>query len=132
MKRAYIVVLDDLMKTLERTGLRVTTFSALSVIVENPDITQTQLAQALRVERSGVVAMIDDLERAGLVKRGRVDGDRRAYALRATPQGETKHQEASDAVTTHEDRVFAALSGPERATMRNLLTSIERTGSVEP
>ncbi|GAA3865203.1 MarR family winged helix-turn-helix transcriptional regulator [Celeribacter arenosi] len=131
MKRAYMVVLDDLMKTLDRMGLRVTTFSALSVIVENPDITQTQLAHALRVERSGVVVIIDDLELSGLVTRGRVDGDRRAYALRATPKGEAKQKEASEAVSAHEDRVFSKLTPQDRTTLSTLLTTIERTGSLE-
>ena len=59
MKRAFLDIRDDLIVTLAPLGLRVMTFSALSIVVENPDLSQSQLAQSLRIERSGVVVLVD-------------------------------------------------------------------------
>ena len=68
-------------------GLRQTTFSALATIIENPDITQTQLGHALSIERSGVVLIVDEMENADIITRNKVKTDRRSYALRATLKG---------------------------------------------
>ncbi|WP_236637938.1 MarR family winged helix-turn-helix transcriptional regulator [Mangrovicoccus ximenensis] len=121
MKRAYILVREDMMRTLEPLGLRTTTFSALAIIVGNPDITQTQLSQAMSIDRSGVVVIVDQLEEAELISRGRVPGDRRSYALRATIQGRKTWKEAEQAVRAHEARLFSALTEEERSVLADLL-----------
>ncbi|MCA0043169.1 MarR family winged helix-turn-helix transcriptional regulator [Celeribacter litoreus] len=126
MKRAFLTVREDLASVLEPIGLRMTSFSALAVIVENPDISQSRLAEALHIERSGVVVLVDELERAEFIERGRVEGDRRQYALRATPIGEAKWAEAEKAVHAHEDGLFADLTDEERASLKSLLGRVGR------
>lgn len=125
MKRVYMRVRADLAETLEPLGLRIATFSALAVILETPDITQTQLAQALKVERSGVVVLVDELENAELIARNRAKGDRRSYALRATLKGRRLWAKAEAQVHAHEARLFAALSAEERAALREMLRRID-------
>lgn len=125
MKRVYMKVRADMTATLAPTRLRVATFSALAVILENPDITQTQLAQALKVERSGVVVLVDELENAELIARHRVKGDRRSYALRATLKGRRAWAKAEALVHAHEARLFAALDAPDRARLREMLNAID-------
>ncbi|PTQ75571.1 MarR family winged helix-turn-helix transcriptional regulator [Celeribacter persicus] len=127
MKRAFLSVREDLANVLEPLGLRMTSFSALAIIRENPDISQSRLAEALHIERSGVVVLVDELESADLIERGRVEGDRRQYALRTTEAGETKWKEAERAVHAHEDALFHDLSTEERATLRDLLRRVRRT-----
>ncbi|WP_417263855.1 MarR family winged helix-turn-helix transcriptional regulator [Celeribacter sp.] len=126
MKRAFLMVREDLARVLEPLGLRMTSFSALAIIKENPDISQSRLAVALHIERSGVVVLVDELESADLIERGRVEGDRRQYALRTTALGDKKWQEAERAVEAHEDALFAALSTEERTTLRALLGRVGR------
>ncbi|SFK05159.1 MarR family winged helix-turn-helix transcriptional regulator [Celeribacter neptunius] len=126
MKRAFLAVREDLAQHLEALGLRMTSFSALAVIIENPDISQSRLAEALKIERSGVVVLVDELESADLIERGRVEGDRRQYALRATPAGEARWQAAEKAVQAHEDGIFAALTAEERRTLKALLGRVRR------
>lgn len=121
MKRAFNVVQSDLARVLDPFGLRMLSFSTLMVVIDNPDITQTQLAQALSVERSNIVVVLDVLEEAGLLKRNPVPRNRRAYALRATLAGQRLAEKASRAVAEHEARLFSGLTASEHAVLRTAL-----------
>lgn len=128
MKQRYLLIRDDMIQTIEPLGLRVATFSALAIINAHPDITQTQLAQALRIERSGVVVLVDELENADLIGRNRVPGDRRSYALRATLAGQKLWKKAVAAVHAHEQAMLSALTEDEQKTLKDLL---RRIGAAE-
>ncbi len=131
MKRAYVHVQEDMLKSLEPLGLRIGTFSALAVVSANPGISQSRVADALNIKRSGVVLLIDELERAKALRRAPVEGDRRAYALRVTPAGERLWSEAERAVRAHEERFFADLSRGERKSLHNLLNRAARFGAIK-
>jgi DNA-binding MarR family transcriptional regulator len=124
MKLAYLLIQEDMMRILRPTGLRIVTFSALGIVVENPDISQTQLAQALQIERSGVVVIVDDLENADLISRNKVEGDRRSYALRATLKGRNLWSRTEKRVQEHEDGMLAGLTASEREMLKALLGRI--------
>jgi len=124
MKRAFLLVREDMARAIEPLGLRMMTFSALAVVVENPDISQTQLSQALNLDRSGMVVLVDDLESADLISRNRVPGNRRAYALRATLKGQRVWKKAEAAVREHESKMFSDLGADELERMRSVLRSI--------
>ena len=124
MKRATNILQADASRVLDEHGLRITTYSALSVICENPDVTQSQIAAALNMERSNTVLIIDALEQAGLIGRHRVPTDRRSYALRATLEGMKVCEDATKALAKHEDEILRDLSREERATLMALLAKI--------
>lgn len=128
IKRAYNVVRSDLAKTLEPFGLRITTYSTLILIVENPGIRQSDLADMLDIERPNLVMILDDLEQRHWIRRERVPTDRRAYALVPTPQGKRTCAKAVAADRAHEERVFASLSADQRAHLIRLLNRVERGG----
>jgi len=126
LKRAYLTVHGDFIASLAGLDLRPTQFSALSLIVDNPDISQTELARALSIERSNIVLVVDDLEGRELINRNRVKTDRRAYALRATLKGRRLHDKAVAQIRAHEERVLARLDPAERRTLIEMLNRIER------
>mgnify|MGYP001602657296 CR=1 FL=1 len=64
LKRAYVIVQSDFRAALGRDGLSPRVFSALSLVVQFPNITQSELARMLGIERSGLVAIVDDLKAA--------------------------------------------------------------------
>ncbi|SOC00031.1 DNA-binding MarR family transcriptional regulator [Rhodobacter sp. JA431] len=132
MKRAYLTIDAGLRPVLEGLGLRPATFSALAVIVDNPDITQTMLGQALHIERSGVVLIVDDLEAADLISRNKVEGDRRSYALRLTLKGRKLWARARQMVEDHDNLILAGLSPQERTLLKDLLNRIETAPLAEP
>jgi DNA-binding MarR family transcriptional regulator len=127
MKRATHLMQADAARVLEPLGLRITTFSALSVICDTPDVTQSQLAASLNMERSNTVLIIDALEEAGLIGRHRVLSDRRSFALRATLSGIKRRRTAVAALEAHEDAMLSGLSAEERATLVALLRRIDQT-----
>ncbi|QKV20732.1 MarR family transcriptional regulator [Oricola thermophila] len=131
MKRSFNVVQADLARTLEPFGLRMITFTALILIVDNPDLSQTQLASALTVERSNLVTIVDDLEGKGWIVRNPAPNDRRSHALRATREGHRMCERAVKAAREHEERLLAALGKAERETFIAALQTIERAKREE-
>ncbi|MCC6779928.1 MAG: MarR family transcriptional regulator [Hyphomicrobiales bacterium] len=68
-------------------GLRSGSFSALALISANPGCSQSQLARGLSLDKSAVVAVVDELEARGLARRVRQIHDRRLHALSLTANG---------------------------------------------
>lgn len=124
MKRVLSVVQADLAQVLGDFGLRAVSFSALGVVVRQPGISQSGLAEVLAVERSNLVQLVDDLSGRGLVTRAPVAGDRRRHALMPTREGSTLHARAAGAVAAHEAAMFHMLDKAERATLLHLLHKV--------
>lgn len=59
----------------------------LATIAERPDLTVSQLSQALSVHVSTASNLLDKMDRAGLIERQRVESDRRLVRLRLTDAG---------------------------------------------
>lgn len=128
MKRAMGVIQADLARTLDPFGLRMLTFSALSLIVENPGLRPSRLAAALSVERANVVVYVDQLEQAGWVSRAPSTRDRRAHALQATLAGRRVYARARAAVADHDRRMMNGLRAEQVAALRTALQRIEGAG----
>ncbi|MFD1509706.1 MarR family winged helix-turn-helix transcriptional regulator [Lacimonas salitolerans] len=125
LKRSATAVTADAARVLEPMGLRITTFSALTVICTHPGVRQTDLAATLGIERSNSVAVIDALEKAHWITREREPADRRAIALRPTTAGVMRQKTARLALLGHEDRMFADLTAMERRELVKLLSKIK-------
>lgn len=126
MKRAFIAVQADLGRALEPFDLRMITYSALALIVENPGLRQAQLAEGLSIERSNLVAIVDGLEKSGWIVRNPMPNDRRAYALTATEAGAALFERATAAVTEHEEKCLRDLGAEDRKQMTQMLKLVER------
>ncbi|WP_299027790.1 MarR family transcriptional regulator [uncultured Sulfitobacter sp.] len=129
MKRAFNVVQADLAKTLKPFELRMLTYTALVLIVDNPGLSQSQLADAMDVERPNLVVIVDELEQRELIVRQRVPTDRRAYALRVTLKGQHLFQQATDAVTAHEKALLGDIDTGAQDTMIATLIHIQSGGA---
>ncbi len=127
MKRAFNVVQADLAQTLKPFDLRMLTYTALVLIVDNPGLRQSQLADAMDIERPNLVVIIDELERRELINRERVPTDRRAYALKATLTGRRLYEKAVAAVTAHEAVLLGEIDETTRATVIAALKQIEKS-----
>jgi len=125
MKRAFMVIGADLARTLEPFELRMLTFTALTLIADNPGLSQSQLAEAMQVERPNLVVIVDELETRGLITRDRVPTDRRTYALRITAEGARLLANATRAVGEHENQMMGGLTEPEEAALISTLNRIE-------
>jgi DNA-binding MarR family transcriptional regulator len=101
-------------------------FGCLTVILSEGPLSQQALGQRMGVDRSTIVALVDDLEAAGFVERRRNPADRRAYALEATAAGRRWQEQAERAVEEVEDELLAPLSAAERRQLIGLLQRVLR------
>lgn len=116
LKRASNAVLGDLARVLKPFDLRMITYTALVLIVDNPGLRQSQLADAMDIERPNLVVILDELEQRDLIVRDTDPRDRRAYALRATSKGRALYDRSVRAVKAHE-RVLLQGIPPEARTL---------------
>lgn len=126
LKRTFNAIQADLALTLRPFELRMITFSLLAVIVDNPGLRQSQLAQVLAIERPNMVVLIDELERRELITREREPADRRAYALTCTLAGRRLYNTAQLAVLAHEEQFLQQLDGAQIDQIIANLRKIER------
>ncbi len=121
LKRAYVIVQADFRAALGKDGLAPRVFSALSLVVQFPNTTQSELARMLDIERSGLVAIVDELERRSYLARTAVPGDRRVQALVPTSVGLHAYAEIIAKVRAHERRLFSGMTMSERQSLLDLL-----------
>ena len=125
IKRAFLSVRNDLAATLQPFGLRMITFSVLSVVIDRPMIRQSELAEALAMERSNLVPVMDGLQKSGLIGRHQVEEDRRVCAFKATDKGRALFKQALMAVRAHERRMYGELDPAERLQLESFLSRVE-------
>lgn len=125
LKRAYMVLYPAAQAAVAELDLRIPTFSGLSVIVRNPGIAPSELAERLSMERSNIVVVIDELETRDLVVRTKSKTDRRRFALTATMRGKRLHDKAVAAIRRSEERLLQRLTAEEQAKLVELLNKIE-------
>jgi len=126
LKRAYMIVQNDFRDALSGDNMSARVFSALSLTVRYPNITQSDLARMMGIERSGLVAIVDVLEDRKFLCRAAVQGDRRVQALVPTDAGRRAYARAIRMVRDHEDRLFSDMTDSEKHTLLSLLKKIRR------
>jgi DNA-binding MarR family transcriptional regulator len=104
-------------------------FGCLTVIADEGPLSQQLLSARMLVDRTTMVAIVDELEQAGFVERRRNPDDRRAYALEATKPGRAWLAEKRDALRAAQDEVLSVLSAAER---RALVRSLQRLLVSQP
>jgi DNA-binding MarR family transcriptional regulator len=102
-------------------GLNPALFALLNVISAREGAIQQELGSALGIDRSTMVALIDQLESAGLATRRPSATDRRAREIALTPKGRRLLQRARGLIAQVEDEVLAGLTAEERHELLTLL-----------
>jgi len=95
----------------------------LLLIEANPGVTQSRLAQAMALDRSTMVGVLDALEARGWLER-RKGRDRRTNGLWLTRAGRALLARVKRRIAAHEARVTARLSSSERARLLVLLSKL--------
>jgi DNA-binding MarR family transcriptional regulator len=105
----------------EPMQLRPVEFSLLMLLLSNHDVTQTDLAAALRLNAPNLTLVISRLQERALVVRERHAGDRRAQWIRLTPAGRTLARQASKASNLMEAELRSRYTDAEWAMLLELL-----------
>jgi DNA-binding MarR family transcriptional regulator len=109
---------------LEPFGLHPRHFGVMTVLDARPGTTQQDLADHSRVDRSSMVAVLDELEAEGLAERRTHPADRRKRCIHLTAKGEAKLREMRAVAREAGEQSFAALSDDERTTLHHLLRKL--------
>jgi MarR family transcriptional regulator, lower aerobic nicotinate degradation pathway regulator len=96
-RRAEVLVGD----ALAQEGVRRQHFTVMTSLSEQGPASQATLGRRLWIDRSDLNAILNDLERDGLISRVRDEQDRRRNVVELTPRG-------ADALTRLDKRVDAA------------------------
>ena len=109
---------------LEPFGLHPRHFGVMTVLDANPGVTQQDLADNSRVDRSSMVAVLDELERRGFAERRADPSDRRKRSIHLTAEGRAQLQRMRTVARKVGEQSFAALNDEERATLHHLLRKL--------
>jgi DNA-binding MarR family transcriptional regulator len=119
--RAHLAHRAVAQRALASAGLGVKAFGALSVLADEGPLSQQRLGERQGVDRTTMVAVIDELQRRDLVERHRDPDDRRAYSLAVTAAGRQVLRQASEAETRAEDEFLAPITAAERRQLKQIL-----------
>ena len=127
LARTNALSLSATNSTLAPLGLKVRSYSVLALAAAADHMSQRDFASYLRLDPSQVVALVDGLQRRGLVERRAAPSDRRANVVVATSAGAQLATQARGLLRTAEDTLLQGLSDDERATLSALLRKIAFT-----
>jgi DNA-binding MarR family transcriptional regulator len=105
-------------------GMSLWGYTVLMAVAEAPVRSQLALAQAVSVDKSKLVLVIDELEAAGLVHRRPDPADRRVRIVEATDAGRRSLDAAREAIASVESRLLADLDAPARELLRTTLRQL--------
>jgi DNA-binding MarR family transcriptional regulator len=110
-----------IMRACVASGLKPPHLDALMLLSRNGAVSQQGLIEAMDVDPSVLVTLLNDLERDGLALRRRDPHDRRRHIVELTVGGGERLAAIDRAVEEYEHELFAALSEAELALLRGLL-----------
>ena len=111
---------------LARTELTARQVGILTLVIEREPMTQKALGELLRIDRTTMVALIDDLEGKGFVVRQRHPRDRRAFLVWPTESGLAAKVEAIGILDEQQRHFLAPLTAAEQQHLGALLKRLQR------
>ncbi|HEX5392216.1 MAG TPA: MarR family transcriptional regulator [Rhodocyclaceae bacterium] len=129
LRVAQTRVFKDFEQSIETLGITPAGFSVLEVLRQNPGLTQSKLAEAVNLDRSSVVPLLDKLETKHLLYRQTSTKDRRNNHLYLNEQGIQLLEVSKERVAEHEARISRTLNRDERNTLISLLSRLAPTES---
>jgi DNA-binding MarR family transcriptional regulator len=109
-------------RALQEHELDLRHMSVLEYLAEAGPASQRTLVEALHMDKSSMVYVVDELETQGLAERHRSTHDRRSYAVRITPAGEERLRAAGRTARAAMDELLTPFSPAEREQLERLLT----------
>jgi DNA-binding MarR family transcriptional regulator len=107
--------------TFEEAGYELYDYSVLALLAESARETQSTIADALTVDPSRLVALLDSLEKRGLVSRQRDTQDRRRHVVSITADGKRALVRMRGLIKRLEEEFFAPLDAESRKALQGLL-----------
>lgn len=99
-------------------------YAVMLLLEAHERLWQSQIAEALNLDRTTVTYLVDALEKRGWAGRNRDPADRRAHVVGLTSSGQQALAEIQPAVADAKSEMLAPLSEAEQDQLRDLLTRL--------
>ncbi|KAA3500642.1 MULTISPECIES: MarR family winged helix-turn-helix transcriptional regulator [Rhizobium/Agrobacterium group] len=111
LRHSQLAVANGFSDVLAERGLRPADFSVLVIVGGNPGLKQSDVAEALGIQRANFVAIVDNMEEKGLLVRRRSEEDRRVHFLDMTEEGSRLLDSLSDSWRDREEKLIDRIGG---------------------
>jgi DNA-binding MarR family transcriptional regulator len=111
-------------RSLQQLDIDVRHLAVLAHLAESGPASQRELVDALHMDKSSMVYVVDELERQGLAERQRSPADRRSYAVRVTAAGEERLGAARRSAAAVMDDLLAPFTPAERERLDDMLARL--------
>lgn len=129
LSQAHIRAQGILRDAFSRAGVRGYHYRLMAALDQYGPLSQAELGRRTGIDRSDVVAALNELVDDDRVRREPDPGDRRRNVVRLTPTGRRKLVSLDAVLADVQDDVLEPLTAAER---RQLVGLLERLGSQKP
>jgi DNA-binding MarR family transcriptional regulator len=102
-------------------------FHLLGLLHDRGAMSQTEIGQTMKLDKSVIVSLLNPLETSGFVSRERDTTDRRRHLVRLTTAGKQQLDKAARAQHNAEEELFAGLSVDQRRVLADALIVLRDT-----
>jgi DNA-binding MarR family transcriptional regulator len=99
-------------------------YAVLSSLDERPVGTQAALAEAISADKTRLIAVLDDLQNAGLIERRPAPEDRRARVVTITAAGRRLRDAVQAEIRAEEEQLLAVLPPGQREAFVDALRTL--------
>ena len=111
----------------EQAGFSLYDYSVLALLGEQARETQATIADALQLDRSQLVGILDSLEERGFVERQRDPSDRRRHIVSLTPEGQKFFRSMARVNADWVGEIFSGLSPKDIEALMPLLAKTKQS-----
>jgi len=115
MRIAQLTAFERFFEVLGTSAMRVSEFTVLTAVAENPGIRQGVIADVLKIKWSNMTKLVRGLEERGLVERHIPPDNRRSVVLRVTEKGRQAIEASADAMYRSDRMALSMLDDEEHA-----------------
>jgi len=124
LKHTYLALQQRMDAALAETGLTARDLGVLRLIASRPAPSQQEISTMLGVDRTSMVALLDALERSGIVLRRPAERDRRRNVVELTDTGWNTFRRAESLHIEAEKAFTATLGDAGTADLRRFLRKV--------
>jgi MarR family transcriptional regulator, transcriptional regulator for hemolysin len=131
LARASHVLTTESTAALEAVGISPRDHAVLTTAMTG-QLTQTEIARIVGLDKTTMVVTVDELEMAGLAERFRSGSDRRARVVEVTDEGERMVRAADKVLDRVREDVLSALPAEDRDVFLRALGTLASGRLAEP
>jgi DNA-binding MarR family transcriptional regulator len=107
-------------------------FRVLNMVDAAEGLSQQAIGEAIQAPASRMVAIVDELEKRGLIERRPHPSDRRVRALYLTPKGRKVLARGREIARRHEDEITRGMTAADRKHLVALLQKVVEQQGIGP